>query len=321
VFVPELVDAGYVRVDPEHGNRPVALNPEDVARRRLETELREAAARVARLSALPALTDQLAVQYERVRWRSSSGSEYIDDPAVVNARLEDVVGSAEREILAAQPGGPRTRENVDGAVARDSAALDRGIALRTLYRATVRDHPMTSEYARMMANRTGGRSAEYRTLVAPFERAIIVDRRVAFLSNHLVQGAPEHAAWLVTDRAMVAYIAVEFDAKWRRADPWHGEVRGRGVTIDPAPGPNRIYTTRRQREIMRDMVDGKDQRATAGRLGISVRTVSDEINALKDLFDAQSREQLCFKWAFSPDRMVDDSAPEDGLTPVTETAA
>ena len=310
--VGRLAAWGYVVFDPRDGNRPVALDPREVSRRRLDAELREAAARVARMSMLPSLTDELAQRYERAQWRSSGEAEYIDDPAVVNARLDDAVGGAEREILAAQPRGPMTQANVDGAVARDTAALERGVALRTLYRATVRDHPMTAEYARMMANRSEGRSAEYRTLHGPFERCIIVDRRVAFISNYLVEEAPQHAAWQITCRATVAYIAAEFESKWRRADPWHGELRGRVPVVDTVSGPDGVRTTRRQREIMRDMVDGQDQRATAARLGVSVRTVSEEIAALRDLFDARSREQLVWKWAFSPDRLIDDSAPEAG---------
>ena len=76
----------------------------------------------------------------------------------------------------------------------------------------------------------------------------------------------------------------------------------------------------RQREVMRDMIAGKDQRATAARLGVSERTVSGEINALRDLFGAESREQLAFKWAFSPDRLVVASPVEDGRDSV-DTAA
>ncbi|RIH58207.1 hypothetical protein D3C59_36625 [Streptomyces sp. SHP22-7] len=48
--------------------------------------------------------------------------------------------------------------------------------------------------------------AEYRTLVGPFERCIVVDDRVAFISNYLVEQAPAHAAWQITCRATVAYI-------------------------------------------------------------------------------------------------------------------
>ncbi len=315
--VEELTALGFVVAGGGPGNRPVALDPASVARRSMEAMLREAADRVAQLSALPKAADLLAAQYARSQWHAGGGSEYIDDPDVVNARLDDVVGSAEREILAAQPGGPRTEAQLERSTARDMEALDRGVVKRTLYRATVRDTAVTARYARSMSSRPG-RGAEFRTLESPFERCIVVDRRVAFVSNHLVEGAPDHSAWQITDRAMVAYIAAEFEDRWRRADPWQGELRGRQQTAELRVGAGMVRTTRRQREIMRDMVDVRSQQATASRLGVSVRTVSDDINALKDLFDARSREQLAFKWASSVDRLVDDSAPDQSVAGASE---
>lgn len=319
--VAELVAFGCVTLDSDHGNRPVALNPADAARRRAERDMREAIARIEAVRALPEATERLYAQYQRAQLRAGGSAEYIDDPATVNARLDDVVGGAEWEILAGQPAGPRTELQLNRSLERDTAALERGVEKRTLYRATVRDNTVTAEYARAMANRGTGRAAEFRTMVEPFERIIIVDRRVAFFSDHLVAGGPEHAAWQVTDHAVIAYMVAEFEARWRRADPWHGEVRGRGPVVDTFTSVDGVRTTARQREIMRDMVAGKDQRATASRLGISVRTVSEEINALRDLFDAESREQLAFKWAFSPDRLVGASRAEAGQATGVETAA
>jgi DNA-binding CsgD family transcriptional regulator len=310
--VPELMARGVVVEDIDHPGQLVALNPREVAERNMDALLAEATTRVAEMKSLRPITEQLAEQYDRAQWRTSSGSEYIDDVAVVNARLDDVVGAAQVEILAAQPFGPRTEEQLARSIARDTAALDRGVAKRTLYRASVRDTAVTASYARQMSTRTSGRPAEFKTLPEPFERLIVVDRKVAFISNHLVEGAPEHSAWQITDRAFVAYIVAEFEEKWRRANPWQGELRGRGLTIETVSSPVGVRSSRRQREIMRDMVEGRDQRAIAARLGISLRTVVEEIAALKDLFGAQSREQLSFKWAWSPDRLVDDSAPEAG---------
>lgn len=309
-YVQELVSWGFVTIDARHGHKPIALPPEEVSRRNLAELLAEAASRVARMASIPAITEQLGLHYERAQWTAGHGSEYIDDPAVVNARLEDVVGSAQWEILAAQPGGPRRREILQTAVERDSTALDRGVALRTVYRATVRRDGLTAEYARTLSTRAG-RRAEYRTLVAPFERAIIVDRRVAFISNHLVSDAPEHSAWQITDRSMVAYIVAEWESKWRMGDWWQGEVECRGQQqADGGP----VVTSRRQREIMRDAVEGRDQQATAKRLGISLRTLAEEVKALKDIAGVSTLTGLGFWWGRSADRLVDDGVPE--VTPV-----
>lgn len=303
--VARLVQLGYVVLDEGRGNRPVALDPKTVARRQMQQMLEENAARIAVMSALPAVAGEMAEHFERAQWRAGAGSEYVDDVAVVNARLDDIVGSAQWEILAAQPGGPRTPLQLARSVERDTKALERGVSKRTLYRATVRDTKATAEYARTMT----GLGAEFRTLVGPFERGIIVDRRTAVVSNHLVEGAPEHSAWIITDRAVVAYVAAEWEEKWRRADRWAGELRGRGEQVDTvsAPGGAAVRTTRRQREIMRDQCEGIAQEATARRLGVSLRTVSNEIAEVKARFGTDSLMQLAIRWSESVDRLVDDT--------------
>ncbi len=317
--VAELERLGVVVREAPETNRPVSLDPGVVLRRTLEAELKAAAESIARIRAIPAAAEQLSDAFDRARLRPGGGaSEYIQDVSVVNARLDDVVGAAEFEILAAQPGGPRTELQLNRSILRDVEALDRGVTKRTLYLDTVRDNTVTAEHARAMSTRAG-RRAEYRTRVAPFERAIIVDRRIAFVSDHIVEGAPEHAAWLVTDPAFIGYITAEFEARWDRADPWHGELRARGRQAEGVSGG--IRTTPRQREIMRDLAAGRAQKATAQRLGISLRTLTGEIADLRSLFDAVSVGELTYKWALSPDRMVDDNALEDGLPAAGDTAA
>jgi hypothetical protein len=136
------------------------------------------------------------------------------------------------------------------AVRRDTDALRRGIRCQTLYRDTVRDDEVTQEWARTMA----AEGAEYRTLLAPFERIIIVDRRHAFISDYVVEGSAAHAAWHVTDRAVVAYMARVYADIWHQARPWSGEPR----IPDTAPvAACEVRTTRLDREILRDMVAGR----------------------------------------------------------------
>jgi hypothetical protein len=312
--VAELERLGVVVRDGLGTNRPVSVDPTHAVRRRLETEFQNMADCISRMQALPRAAEALSDVFDRSRLHAGGRSEYLPDPVVVNARLEGVVGAAEFEILAAQPSGPRTREHLEGARGRDTGALDRGVAKRTLYRAAVRDHAVTAEYAAAMANRSSGRSAEFRTLEEPFERAIVVDRKTAFITDTLVVGGHENAAWQITDGAFVAYIVAEFEARWRRADPWHGELRARGQGVDTVSGVVGVRTTRREREILRDIVAGRSNAAIAHRLEISLRTLQAEIAELKSSFDASSIPALTYKWALSPDRLVDDSAPADEVT-------
>jgi hypothetical protein len=105
--VAELEALGVVVRDLRSGNRPVALDPGEVIGRRMEIEFRNAEDCLTRMRALPKAADVLSDVFDRSRLHAGGRSEFIPSPTVVNARLEDVVNSAQFEILAAQPSGPR----------------------------------------------------------------------------------------------------------------------------------------------------------------------------------------------------------------------
>lgn len=325
--VARLTALGFVKIDSLGGDRPVALNPEEITQRSLDAMLNEAAERVAKMRTLHLMSEQLTKEFDRGR-SMAGGSEYIDDVAVVNTRLDDLLTSARTEILAAQPGGPRTKEQLERSVDRDRAALERGVSMCTLYRDSVRQSSAMASHIGMMS----GHGAEYRTLVAPYERAIVIDRRHAFVSDYVVEGSPAHAAWHVTDPAAIGFIVGAFMNAWQLAQPWKGEPRtadgweaamgGNRETVDTVSGPDAgVRTTPLERAILRDMVDGIQQRTTAARLGISPRTLTKHIEVLKGKFGAVSPAQLGCKFALSPDYGVDDSAPLGGDAEGGQSAA
>lgn len=312
----ELLRWGFVDcTDPA---RPVALDPRPAIQRMVLAEIEEAQHRLDQMARMPDLVNSMVRDYQSVSLRTvgTGSSEYLSEQALVNARIKDVLGRARREILAAQPGGPRTQELFNIAAERDTAALDRGVDLRTIYRDTVRDHPVTAQYAQTMSARTGGRPAQYRTMVGDFERMIIVDREVAFLSDHVVAGSPPHSAWMVTDPAVVAVLARVHEATWQRAQPWTGELRtpggrdGAGAVV----GPDGVRTSRQQRGIMRYLCTGDSQAAIARKVDVSKRKLEEEIATLKSLWGVRTLNELIFQYALSPDRLVDDSDPAGDVT-------
>lgn len=314
----ELLDWGLITLEDQPGGVPGVRDPKHAVQRRVDDVLATAERSVALLRALPDLTSQLTQHYEAVQLRiAGCASVYLDSGEAANARLQDVVGGAKREILAAQPGGPRDQALLDKAAPRDSAALDRGVELRTVYRDTVRDHAPTADYVATMTNRGPGRSAQYRTLPGKFERMIIVDREAAVVPDYIVAESPPHAAWLITDPAAVAVLARAFDQTWMRARPWTGQLRKRGgdakdtLSSWGAVGVEGTRTTRRQREIMRNLCAGVAQATVARRLGVSERKLADEISALKGLWGVSTMNELIYQWAQSVDNRVDDSAPAD----------
>lgn len=303
-------------------SRPVARDPQAALRAKVSRELAAASRHIDLVAGLPDLSRDLIGAYRSVQLRASgSSSVYLAQQAEVNARIQDVVGGARTEILAAQPGGPRQRELLELAVARDSAALDRGVEMRTIYRDTVRDHPLTAEYARTMSARTTGRPARFATLVGDFERMIIVDREHAFISDHIVAGAPPHSAWLVTDPAVVAVLARSFDVQWKSAQSWTGELRSRGSAVDTVSSVYGVRTDRWQRGLMRYLCSGESQPSAARKLGVSQRKVEEEVAVLKSRWGVHTLNELIFQYALSPDRLVDDSQPEADAVTARESAA
>lgn len=305
------------------GDIPIVCHPKRAIQHQLELQLLEAKRRVELMLSMPELAGDLYQVYQQSQSQTGHGtSVYLDDPNLVNTRIQNIVGSARREILTAQPGGPRSRELLDMAQARDTAALDRGVELRTIYRSTVRDHPVTAEYARMMSTRTAGRPAKFRTLDDPFERMIIVDRQYAFVSDHVVPRSPEHSAWLITDPAAVAVLAAMWESNWRRAQPWTGELRpAQGRTVRQAVDPDGVRTTAEQRAVMRLMCAGVSQIKTAKQMGWSQRKLEEQISVLKGLWGVRTLNELIYQYALSPDRTVDDGEQAAGAHTAHGSAA
>jgi len=309
-----LVTWGFISDE----KQPIARDPQQVLRDKVSHELQLAMDHIGLVATMPALSRTMIQYHRQGQLRAGGTSVYLADQELVNRRLQDVIGDARREVLCAQPGGPRKPEVLESAVARDSAALDRGVELRTIYRDTVLEHPVTASYVRALATRASGSPAQYRTRPGDFERMIIVDRETAFVSDHIVAGSPPHSAWMVTDPAAVCVLARVFDEAWVLAQPWNGELRSRARTtgVDTVSSADGVRTDRRQRQLMRYLTSGgESQEATARRMGVSRRKLQDEISALKKLWGVSTLMELGFQWALSPDRLIDDSdqtCPNEG---------
>ncbi|MET9803210.1 hypothetical protein [Streptomyces sp. NPDC006368] len=296
----ELVAWRLVIVDPDRPRSPIALDPQEAGRRRLDDELRAMADRAARMAAIPDLADELGVHFERAKWRSGSSSEFLAEPEQVDARIGEAISRAETELLTARPRGPRSPELIASTMAREAHALARGVTVRTLCHDSQRDDPATRAWVTTMT----AKGSRFRTLAAPFQQCVVVDRRQAFIPDHIVNSSPSHAAWHVVDRALVAFIAEGFADAWRRADIWHG---------DPLPAAEGgTGLTRRQREILIDTAAGIDQRITARRLRIGLRTLSKELGDLRARWGVTTLAALSYQWALSAERQrMTHDRPED----------
>lgn len=217
--------------------------------------------------------------------------EHLEGPEI-NARIEDVVNMAEFEILTMQPGGPRTREKLDRSLPRDTAALERGVKIKTLYHSTARTGQDTQSWARTM----GLLGGEIRTLDAPLVRLIIVDRKHAFLQDVTDRDddKPENYwAHQVNDKAVVAFLVELFDHKWIRADNWHGSAP---EMEDPALTPQIM-------SILDLLGTGYTQAQAAAKLGMADRTLQKHLTKLKETYPhLTTPAAMTFWWATHPER-------------------
>jgi hypothetical protein len=188
--------------------------------------------------------------------------------------IAGLVAEAEEEVLTAQPQALRDTKVLPHVVLRDTALLERGARIRTLYQHAARRNNVTREYVAAMTERGG----EVRTVDEFFNRMIIVDRRVAIIpSKETVR-----VALVVRELSVVAYLVDVFERSWERGRPFTS--REASVMKDIA-AEQRSMT-------LRMLIEGHSDPVSAKRLGVSPRTYAGYISDLKEEFEAETRFQL-----------------------------
>ncbi|MEU2900464.1 helix-turn-helix transcriptional regulator [Streptomyces sp. NPDC001273] len=212
----------------------------------------------------------------------------VDD---IDLLLEETAKECRREVLTAQPGGPRPVNVLGQAQERDIAMLERGVTMRTIYQHSARFNPATEAYAA----RLGGVGADIRTLDILFPRLIIFDRRVAFIPMHKGPGA-----LCVRRQGLVSFLVSVFDMVWQAASPFTSayESRREGFVVSDT-----------QRAISRLLLVEEKDAAIARRLGISERSCRQHIAKLMVQLGARNRTHLGFLLASELQEEGHDPAP------------
>ncbi|WP_156179085.1 LuxR C-terminal-related transcriptional regulator [Saccharothrix sp. ST-888] len=240
---------------------------------------------MAQVTELPEHLRPLAAVYQGAAANLVRGAvEYVSGIEKINARLSEIIAGATEELLTAQPGGPRPADMLALALPRDRAALQRSVTMRTLYRTSVRSDGPTAQWAAQIT----GEGAEVRTLDEAFMRAIIVDRRIAVvtdLTEH-TPGTDPVRALILHDPGVVHYTAAMFERDWTRASAWRGHE-----------APAEADLTELQTSVLRLLVSGRGQSSIATDLEVSSRTVHAQIAELKRISGANSLAQLGYWWA------------------------
>jgi hypothetical protein len=188
--------------------------------------------------------------------------------------LESAVDDATTELLTAQPQAFRGVSQLNAVVERDGQALERGVALRTLYQHSARRSSATHKYVHAVSKR----GAEVRTLDEFFNRMIVVDRHLAVIPS----AESLNVAIAIREPSIVAYLVDVFERSWERARPFGDKESStmRGIAVE-----QRAMT-------IRMLIEGHADPASAKRLGVSPRTYAGYVADLKGEYDAETRFQL-----------------------------
>ncbi|MFC1410242.1 hypothetical protein ACEZCY_13340 [Streptacidiphilus sp. N1-12] len=273
-----LLALGLLAADPSQpgGYRlvePVTLEPELVndAKERALAKHQEAFAELAAAQQRAGVLAELQAAYAfGRRGDGESSREYVTGIEAINDVLERLVSGASREVLAAQP-GQRSASSLKTSSGRDLAALDRGVAMRSLY---MRTSVSNSETTRKIVEAATSRGAQYRVLDAPipFLRMICIDRTWLVTEARDPEQA-EHdprthvAQALVTrDPATVAAFIHNFERDWAQAQPF--------TLLPPAEQRSPI-----QEAVISALKTGSDHETIAKQLNVTSRTVTKHATA------------------------------------------
>lgn len=197
--------------------------------------------------------------------------------SAIGPYLTGVVNDVESEILTAQPQIGRDARALATAALRDTAALERGVAMRTLYQHSARRSAITHKYVEAVT----ARGAEVRTLDEFFNRMIILDRRIA-----IIPGSEDNSiAVAVREPAVVGYLVDVFERAWERGRPFANKET---ATLRGIAAEQRAMT-------IRMLIEGHADPVSAKRLGVSPRTYAGYVADLKAEYEAETRFQLGYQ--------------------------
>ncbi|MFC1434102.1 hypothetical protein ACEZDB_25965 [Streptacidiphilus sp. N1-3] len=228
-------------------------------------EQEEAAADLAAVQQRTEVLAELQAAYAHGRRSSNEGThEYVTGIVTINNVLTQLISRASRELLTAQP-SQRRSATIELAENRDLKALERGVAMRTLYTSAAIEEPHLRAYMQTAVNL----GAQIRVLdpPVPFLRMICVDRTwlvTEVRDPEQAQHDPRtHTAQaLVTrDPAIVAAFVHNFERDW---------VQARPLVLSPT-GERRNPI---QDAVVAALKTGADHEAVAKQLNITSRTVT-----------------------------------------------
>ncbi|AXG79263.1 LuxR C-terminal-related transcriptional regulator [Streptomyces paludis] len=273
----ELAALGLAVHDPHHGRWSAAdlYHAEQTALARERAGIARHLRRMEQLS-------ELHRQMRNAELPSGNGVEFLDRNELITAAITRAMDKAKSTIRTAHP-GERPAGTLRSAAVSDLAILRRGISYRTLYPDTARSRAGEQEWVA----KVGAHGAEIRTSATGFVRMILVDRNFAVVPDHRADAGRDDA-FRITHPGMVALLHHVYDHQWERAEPWTGgRFRRREETL----------TTSRSRRILNKLREGRTLKQIASELGVSLRTVNNDLTKLYEAVGVDTMFALGAWWS------------------------
>jgi DNA-binding CsgD family transcriptional regulator/sugar-specific transcriptional regulator TrmB len=250
-----------------------AVDPETAMELLLARQSAELAAQQRRVEASRAAAARLIAECSALRPRTvDPDSERLVGPEAIRARLERLADEARHEIMTFAPGGAHTPADLEASREPNAALLDRGVAMRTVYLDSVRNHQPTLDHVEWLGRRGG----QVRTAPTLPIRMIIADHRQAVLP---IDTADARAGAVVLEGVgTVAALCALFESTWHTATPL-GDRPTRDINGMPP----------QEAETLRLLAQGLTDEAIAKRLAVSPRTARRIAADLLERLEARSR--------------------------------
>ncbi|MFD9677670.1 LuxR C-terminal-related transcriptional regulator, partial [Streptomyces sp. NPDC059981] len=295
-----LAERHLVRRDPADPRQGHALPPQiALADLTAETEARIAAETAVHQQRLAAMREEIQrftrLAHPGVPDTGQDGVTLLPDIETVHTLLQQEAARCRHEVIACQPGDvSRNPANLEPALARDRALLERGIRMRTLQQHSVRFHGPTQAYV-AAATALGG---QYRTAHELFGRLIVFDETVAFLPADTTTWG----AVVVREPHLIAYLRGIFEQAWTHARVFVDATTLGAEALEQAARD--IDTT-----LLRLLAAGLKDETIARRLGLSLRTVRRRVADILERLGAESRFQAAVIATRTGLHATDDDAP------------
>jgi sugar-specific transcriptional regulator TrmB/DNA-binding CsgD family transcriptional regulator len=262
-----------------------------------EQDLRE---RQERFNATKLTLERVIDEYlDESRKRPYEGVEQLVGLDSIRNRIESLAAGCEAEIIGFAPDGPQTPENMEASKPVDSAALDRGVRMRTIYLDSLTHDTASMSYVNWLITQ----GAEVRTHATLPNRMIIYDRRFALLPMNPDDSAA--GAVLLRGAGVVTALCELFEQMWSSARII-GPGREQGDQHLAAEEPSD-----QERAVLQLLSQGCTDEVIARKLGVSVRTSRRITASLLARLESRSRFQAGAQAVISGLLSTDSGRPSD----------